>query len=92
MTNKDTLEKTTYLLAWAGDHDGKAHAYFECSTARLFRKQGVVSAGVVRGKQRVIAFCDHIHGDDYLSKDELRLVAACWLDENYETINIDLRD
>jgi len=91
MPKQTKVRKTTYLLAWSAEHEGIPSAFFEESTQRMCTAQGVVKAGVQRGDLRVVAFCDHIHGDDYLTKDELRLVAACWLDDNYDTIEIDLR-
>lgn len=84
-------KKTTYLLCWVGNRNGKAVAFFEISTGRLCRTQGIIEAGLERGEHRVVAFSDHIHGDDVLNKDELRLVAACFLDESFITHEIDLR-
>ena len=84
------ITKATYLLAWLGEKGGMPSAFFEVSTARLCRTQGVVVAGVSRNGHSVVAFCDFIHGDDYLSKDELRLVATSYLDDAYETTVVDL--
>lgn len=83
--------KTTYLLAWksAETDDNQDHLLYEQSTVQLFREQHVTTAGIVRGDHTVIAFSDYIHGDDYLTKDELRVVAKSWLDGDYKTINID---
>lgn len=83
--------KTTYLLAWTDDCEGPRHVFFEVSTMRLCLSQGVVKAGLRLGDERVVAFCDYIHGDDYLTKDELRTVAKCWLDTNFKVHEVNLR-
>lgn len=92
MVKKDVTVKATYLLAWLGEHDGIPSAFFEVSTGRLCRTQGVVSAGVSRDGHSVTAFCDFIHGDDYLTKEELRLVAKNYLDKDFHTHKADLRN
>ncbi|KKL84086.1 hypothetical protein LCGC14_1968270 [marine sediment metagenome] len=92
MSDNPQIKKTTYLLAWVGRHKETPSAFFEVSTASLFRMQAVVSVGMQRGDHRVVVFCDFIHGDDYLTKDELRLVAACYLDATFNTIQVDLRN
>lgn len=83
--------KKTYIKAWVSEIEDVPSAFFEVSTVRHYLEQGVVSVEATRGQQKVIVFCDIVHGCDYLSKDELRLVAACWLDGNYNTLEIDLR-
>lgn len=91
MSENVPIEKTTYLLAWTGEVEETPSAFFEVSTPRLFRSQSVISAGMIRGKHRVIAFCDFVHGGDYLTKEELRLVATAWLDGEFNTVHINLR-
>ncbi len=83
--------KTIYLLAWLGDKDGIPTAFFEPSTVTKFREGHIVKAGIVRNLQRVVAYCDHWHAADYLSKEELQSVAKAYLDEDYNVTNIDFR-
>lgn len=84
--------KTTYLLAWKSEDENEHgnHLYYASSTVQVFRGQHVTAAGIVRGDHTVIAFSDYIHGDEYLTKDELRVVAKSWLDGDYNVINVDL--
>lgn len=84
-------KRTTYLLAWVGEDKGIPVAFFERSDARKYRESEKISAGVSRGEHTVVVFCDYIHGEEYLTKDELRLVAACYLDGKYITHEIDFR-
>ncbi len=77
----------TYLCCWSGvDEKGVPCALFELSNVYRFRYGHSAFAGVIRGDACVTAYCDHIHGDGVLTNDELRLVAACYLDGNYGTL------
>lgn len=91
MTQENSNRKTTYLLAWLGEIDGSPQAFFEVQTGHMFRNQSVVSAGISRKGDTVVAFCDYIHGDDVLTKDELRLVAKAYLDDDFKVTKIDFR-
>jgi hypothetical protein len=91
MKVKEQRKQTTYLCAWLGDKDGVPTAYFEHSTAKKYREQGKIKAGIARNGHSVVVFSDYLHGADYLTKDELRLVARSFLDNEYKTIEIDLR-
>ena len=86
----DKAQCTVYLLAWKWMDKEIEKFSFEVSTARLFRNQSVIYGGINRGGRKVVAFCDFIHGDDYLTKAELQEVALCFIDGDFTTIVIDL--
>lgn len=74
------IKKTTFLLCGVYfTNEGNDYRY-DISTARMFRDQGVAHAGIIRGNHRVVAFCDYIHGDDRLKKEELQEIARLFLD------------
>lgn len=81
----------TYLLAFVHETGNDRKMFFEMSTARLYRQQGQVVAGVNRGEHTVVVFCDHIHGDDTMSTEELLQVALCYLEGEYTTTEVDFR-
>lgn len=91
MPTQESKVKTYYILAWLGEHNGMPSAFFEMSTARLFRGQSVISCSVERDNRKVVVFCDFVHGDGYLKQDELCLIAEAYLNESYNTIDINLR-
>ncbi len=83
-------KKTTFLLAFVQECGNERKFQFQQSTSRIFRTQSVTHAGIKRGDHSVIAFCDHIHGDDYLTHEELLAISLCYLDGKFITHEIDL--
>lgn len=82
--------KRVYLLAWMADDDGKPHVYFEFSNVHRYRNQNSNSETVARDNVSVTAYCDHIHGNDIVKNSELKEIAICYLDGNYNVTHIDL--
>lgn len=84
--------RTTFLLAWLryGDDD-LPYASFEQSHVYRHNHDQVVTAGITRGINRVVVYCDGVHGEEEMTKDQLRQVAKCWLDGEYTTTEIDFR-
>lgn len=85
-------EYNEYLLAYVVETVESRDIFFEMSTVRLLREQSVTYAGVKRGNRTVVAFCDHVHGDDLLSEKELMSVVLCYLDGKFTTSVIDFRE
>ena len=73
-----------YLLAWMDEYDGKRHAFFEVSNAFRYCNQNSVAIFVQGEDYSLTVYCDHIHGKDTLTSDELLLVATAYLGNLYE--------
>jgi hypothetical protein len=89
MTIQNKPRRNVWLNCWQHQHDEIPNAFFEVSTSALCRSQGVTKVVVLSSSMRVTAFCDYLHGDEYLTKDELELCARAYITGDINITEID---
>lgn len=86
-----SLERT-YLLAYESEDEDRPGFLCQRVPGQTFREQHYSFAGIIRGNRKVTVFCNLLHGQGEITKDDLREIAEWYLDGNYVEHDYSLRD